>query len=118
MSIELFPLYLHLMDFVNYGDEFLYVYRDDHESIEGGFWVSNLPRIDKIIVPDYWAGTWIEDIARDFIRVATLSCGQEGIDLFVRSKVTGSGDPFVVVLRGELDRLFDWMQLIDAKQGA
>lgn len=117
MSLELFPLYLHMMDFLNYEDEFLYIYRDDAEKVEGGFWMSNLPLIDRIIVPASWAGTWIEHIARDFIRVATLSYGQDEIDLCVSNNVAGSGDPFVVVLRDELDRLFDWMELIDAKQG-
>lgn len=107
MCLEALPL-LHHKRKADLGVECLYVYRNTnpgHES-ECGFWVSNIPEIRCIMIPDRWSkkrAGWFQSIFASYFPDAEVISG---------ISAAGSGDPFVVVGEETTHTLVHWRNLI------
>lgn len=104
LTIELLPLVHHISKSA-LGVRCLYVF--DVNGNEGGFWAHELPTVRQIHLPprqEYKNILWnFENMADKYFR---------GVPVY-RSGSGGSGDPFVIFDKSEIQALRHWQDLID-----
>jgi hypothetical protein len=102
MAIEALPLAHHIAS-SKLGNETLYIYRG--EGVEGGFWASDPLPIECLKLPSKW-----QDL-RPF-----LASAFPGVRIDSIPRVSGSGDPFIVISKARLPMvLVNWRDEIKAK---
>jgi len=106
MTVEVFPMVCHWLLAVNMNVQCLYIYRDEFQDIECGFWSDDIPTIRQLWIPP--RGLHLKDriLKADWLNgvpIVERGCG-------------GSGDPFVIVDVSVLRQLPHWQELIERKR--
>jgi hypothetical protein len=107
MTLELLPLVFHIAK-LEVGVDCLYAYRNPFLDENMGFWVSAIPPIRDITIPDRleWKQLrgWVDGLINQFFPETKVLrkpyCGN------------GSGDPYLIIDRKDVLRLRDWRGLI------
>lgn len=100
MAMEALPIVNHLKT----GVRCLYLYWDVVDGFEGGFWVNELPPIDRILLPNRWDAGMVKYFGAEFDRWLP------GVPVVPTGRNSGSGTPFIIIKRADRDVLFDWRQ--------
>jgi hypothetical protein len=115
MTVEAFPLALHHAESY-FGVDCLYVYRDQYQSLEVGFWCSDLPPIRSLhytkrsehLVP------YLKKIWREYEpKYLPGAPWQWSADYFNIGHNCGSGDAYVIVDVETLQELPYWQSMIN-----
>jgi hypothetical protein len=107
MAIEAIPLINHIKE-AESKVRCLYVYRDDNleKPIEVGFWVADMPPINKAIIPNRWNGEEAEYFKEEIGKYLNPR------KMIVGTNPKGTGDPFAVINEYYLRALPHWTDLI------
>lgn len=106
LTLEAMPLAHHVLD-SHIGARCLYVITDASGQ-DRGFWtIKGLP-IGKIHIPDRWSAQETADFEKYFKSVF------KGVPIHTGTKSYGSGDPFVIIDRKQVEQMSDWRKLIDS----
>lgn len=105
-AIEAFPLLLHMIHAKSAGIRCMYVYRDTINHFEGGWMASQLPPIDRIVIPNRFVGLMpqIESMASNFYQRLPIEIVRD---------TAGSNDPFVVIKQRDLEFMRDWHSIVN-----
>jgi hypothetical protein len=113
LLIEALPLCHHLAA-AQLGVRCLYCYRNPHEDgdyeTDYGFWVSNLPQIEVIMIPPRWRPTeirWLRMMFQKWLPRCQI--------VEMRTGTLGTDDAFAKINRATVIRLPHWQRLIDAE---
>lgn len=106
MTLEALPLCHHISK-ARLGVECLYIYQDNyprHEH-EVGFWVTQLPPIREIKIPNRWDSATI-----NWYRVM-FGLFLPGVRVVEMGRGGGSGDPFIIIDESVVCNLKSWQEL-------
>jgi hypothetical protein len=104
MCLEALPLAHHLLQ-STLGVRCLYIYQHQPSVTPCGFWVSAMPPIREIRIPDNWGDDKKEWFCGVFKRTWPEVC------VIRQGRVGGSGDPFLVIDAKVVATLPDWKSL-------
>jgi hypothetical protein len=105
LTIEALPMVHHIAR-CRLGVRCLYVYHNPAELFPRGFWVGSMPRVRDLWIPGRW-----QPLMAEFFR-KTFSEFFPGIEIKMGARVSGSGDPFLVVAESDVLALPDWRLLV------
>ena len=91
-SIEALPL----VHYIRLGMPCLYIYRDVKDGYEAGFWTTDMPTIEVVMIPDRWSAAM-----RTFFTTQFRSVWPE-VEIASIPSTNGSGDPYVCITREAL----------------
>jgi len=100
--VEALPLAMHINNWKSFMVDTLYCYRHPQFEIDAGFYVSKMPRIGTLVVPDRFL--WMESmLTHQFNDVRDIwKCGS----------TFGSNDPYVKIYYDQVSVMEDWRKLI------
>lgn len=102
MALEAIQLAQHVMA-RRLGVRTLYIYRDETHGVDRGFWNTSIPPIARIdLTPGHEGIEGVFAIAFPNVPIRRLPAGY----------VTGSGDPYCLVMWEHVEQLRDWRHLI------
>lgn len=109
LTLEALPLAHHILK-SKLDVRILYVWSIPSVSLEGGFWVSDMPKIREFHIPDRWGKrtkNWFKNkIGSVFGNVRPKEIPHK----------KGSGDPYIIIDNSEIRKCRDWKKLILEKE--